>query len=71
MTELLNTMRAAYPHLKEINNPKMFMAVIFTIIDQYAADHDISPKEIMELTQNACKAQIEAFETLGTMEKSI
>lgn len=75
MNEILNSMTdafyQAYPILYKVSDPGLFLSVIFTMIDQYAADHDIEPKEIMELTRKACDVQKEAYETLGIMDKSV
>ena len=74
MEEMINAMMSAmneaYPILTKINEPGLFLSVIFTIIDQYAADHDMKPEEIMKLTQQGCEAQKSAFETLGAMQKT-
>ena len=64
-----NAMRAAYPAVKNIPSLGMFLSVIFTMIDQYAADNDIPTEEILKNTRRMCDFQKEAYETLGTMTK--
>lgn len=70
LDKMLDAMHRAYPILTEIDEPGLFLSVIFTMIDQYAADHDIKPERIMYLTQQTCEAQKGAFEILGEMEKT-
>ena len=64
-----NAMKAAYPALQNIPSLAMFLSVIFTMIDQYAADHDIPTERILKDTRKMCDFQKEAHEVLGTMTK--
>lgn len=70
LEQMINAMDKTYPILTKIDEPGLFLSVIFTMIDQYAADHDIEPERIMHLTQMSCEAQKGAFKTLGKMQKT-
>ena len=70
LDKLTEIMHEVYPELKTIEEPGMFLSLMFTMIDQYAADHDIPSDEIIEMTKIACDAQVEAHKELGEMIKS-
>lgn len=67
---LENVRKAAYPALRSIPNKGMFLSVIFTMIDQYAADHDIPHAEMCKLTRKMCDFQEQAEKIVGPMPKS-
>lgn len=67
---LENVRKVAYPALRSIPNKGMFLSVIFTMIDQYAADHNIPHEEINRLTRKMCDFQAQAEKVLGPMPKS-
>lgn len=67
---LENVRKVAYPALRSIPNKGMFLSVIFTMIDQYAADHDIPHMEMCRLTRRMCEFQKQAEKITGPMPKS-
>lgn len=65
-----NVMKVAYPALRSIPSKGMFLSVIFTMIDQYAADYNIPHTEINKLTRKMCDFQEQAEQIIGPMSKS-
>ncbi len=70
LDRLDDVMKTVYPTLRSIPDKGMFLSIIFTMIDQYAADHDISHEEINKLTRQMCDYQKEAEQIVGPMSKS-
>ena len=60
-----------YDVIKEIKNESVFAGVISILIDQWAADHDMTPEELTELKKYMLEANNEIIANFGMMDKSV
>lgn len=74
MQDLENTFKVfedTYPRVKEIKYLENFGALLGVMIDQYAADHDITTEEMTKILDGLVEAHKEINKNMGRMEKSI
>lgn len=74
MQDLENTFKVfedTYPRVKEIKHLKNFGALLGVMIDQYAADHDITTEEMANILKGLVEAHKEINKNMGRMTKSI
>lgn len=69
--KMMKVMDEVYAIVSELDSVIEFGSVIATIIDQWAADHDMNVDEACGITENILKAQPGAWETLGPPIKTV
>ncbi len=74
MNDLENTFKVfedVYPRVKEIKHLENFGALLGVMIDQYAADHDVTTEEMANILDGLVKAHNEINKNMGRMNKSV
>lgn len=59
-----------YENVKQISDEKCFFAFVCTMIDQWAADHNMTSDDVIEMTKHILEAQEGVHNTLGMPEKT-
>lgn len=70
LTKGLFIFAKAYDLLKEIKEEDIFAGVISILIDQWAADHDMTTEQTFEMKKIMLDAHNDVYAELGMMDKT-
>ena len=68
--DILDRIIKTYDQLKDIDDETLFMSVISLLIDQWAADHDMTGEQLIEMKAKMVVVGAEVISQIGMMDKT-
>lgn len=69
--EVHETAKQVSKAVDKIDTPECMVMILGVVIDQWTADHDLTPEESREMVEMLAEAHKMVNEMLGTMPKSL